>query len=182
MLRQYQAKFEPISQEGELITLDKWHSPLVMPKPKKAISPSGVFYTELISEVITPDKWYSQNIQPFAGVKRNLLAEVFEIPKFEDITPDKWYSQNIQPFAGVKRNLALNPFYTERDLAPPEVITIDKWLGIEARPFIDIRKRYALCENSFWINIAPVTPAPTGVIRFNLTPRIFRMIYYNQWS
>lgn len=23
---------------------------------------------------------------------------------------------------------------------------------------------------------------PSGVIRFNLTPRIYRMIYYNQWS
>lgn len=24
--------------------------------------------------------------------------------------------------------------------------------------------------------------APTGVMRFNLTPRIYRMLYYNQWS
>jgi hypothetical protein len=32
------------------------------------------------------------------------------------------------------------------------------------------------------IKLSYVTPVPTGVIRFNLTPRIFRMIYYNQWS
>lgn len=40
---------------------------------------------------------------------------------------------------------------------------------------------YAFWGEPFNANEYAATP-PTGVMRFNLTPRIYRMLYYNQWS
>lgn len=39
-----------------------------------------------------------------------------------------------------------------------------------------------LIEDGTAIFYIAATPLPTGVMRFNLTPRIYRMLYYNQWS
>jgi len=135
-LWQYQSRFEPISQAGENVTLDKWYqAPVEVIGKKKDISHAQFsFFVEVpstVPEVVTLDKWFMQVSEPLY-TKRRINAE-----------------QLFEPISQVS-----------------EYVLLDKWAQPMSQPLFDRQRRQYQSPNLFWEVITPAPPIITGGAQF----------------
>ena len=109
---QYQGHVEPISQEAESVTVDRWTpSDPVVVRPARfvaAVLAASLFFTPVVAEVeaVTVDQWHPGLAEPVREVPRAPTFESFVVDPLlltqgETIPVDKWFFQD--PIAPLER-------------------------------------------------------------------------------
>lgn len=138
---------------GEVVTVDKWNSPAVIPtRLVPRVLGTGAFTPFQFGETITVDKWFQPTAVPVQrGVVRlaDSGAFVFVVTTPEVVTVDKWYQQPANPSRVPARVLGTGAFVQ----LVAENITVDKWLGTEPARFI--RPRGPITSQADPIRVVP---------------------------
>src|SRR5207248_2422313 len=133
---------QPISEDAETVTEDRWHQPASQPYPYKRVlqTPeqlSFVWHISTAKEVVTEDRWHAVWTQPdFSDRARRYAAALIasgmqpwqiSLAK-ETVTADRWVQPQSQPYPYLKPlRTALNPAVAWAVPQDQESVSEDKW-------------------------------------------------------
>lgn len=149
-LWQYQVTAEPVSQESENITLDKWFSqspePIRPSKFKTAVFAAALFFVGVVLPAApTVDAWYQRLSEPVRLTKSYAYITETQLVVVVAPTPPDfgWYQQTSEPVRVVENRVYITIGDLQLDDAQrPETVVLSKWYQELNRPVLPRFKAY----------------------------------------
>lgn len=148
-LWQYPSLTEPVSQEGENITLDKWWQETARPVFDRRLPTALMFTAAVLVELVSPPAladigWLPPTEQPVRIEARQIPTGLSFVDIVSEVLPEiAWTQPTSQPKIDVSREQFTYPSLSfVQVIAPP--VSLDQWGQPTNQPRIDIeRSQYA---------------------------------------
>lgn len=142
---QYQRSAEPVSQDPEAVSIDKWqgsdNQPVRTSVFSAAVFAVSMAFVPVVSavETVTVDKWFQPASVPVVE-RPDINRGSFDIDSkvltlAEDVKIDKWFQDAPMPVVG-KRGVIGDSLSFVPVVAAVETVTVDKWFVELSRPVI----------------------------------------------